>query len=316
MSPANRRVSARDQYAAELQLGGLGGVDPEDHDGAASSDRVDRALERGGMPDRVDHHVGSPPVGRLGERGHGVPLVDVHGDRARGLGEREPGRLPVERVDGRRRRTPAAPRSCRTRPDRSRAPPRRRSVRRPRATPRRSRSSVRRRRRRPPRRRRASGTRIRLTSASGTRSRSACAPGSAPPKIPYPKIASSSHRADCPLPQNQHCPHATLNATATRSPTCTRSMPAPTDSTTPTASWPSGSPGSIGALPWSRWRSLPQIADLVTRTIASSGASTSGSGRSATRTRPSPSKTTPRIRTRRGTSCPPGRRCTPAPACP
>src|SRR5438445_1244064 len=140
----------------------------------------------------------------------------------------------------------------------------------------------------------SSGIASRLVSANGTRTRSACAPGRSPPKGPAPRIACSSHRAVSPRRQNQHDPHAIWNDTTTRSPGRTPCTSAPIDSTTPTASWPRTAPGSIGALPWRKWRSVPQIAALVTRTIASVGRSMTGAVTSVTSTPPPSANTTAR----------------------
>src|SRR3954454_19333271 len=61
---------------------------------------------------------------------------------------------------------------------------------------------------------------------------------------------------------------------------------------TPTASWPIVSPGDIGALPWRKWRSLPQIPATETRMTASPGSSMRASGTSRTATEPTSWKTT------------------------
>src|SRR3954452_14629801 len=83
-----------------------------------------------------------------------------------------------------------------------------------------------------------------------------------------------------------------LTATTTRSPGAKRRTSDPTASTTPTASWPIVSPGDIGALPWRKWRSLPQIPATETRMTASPGSSMRASGTSRTATEPTSWKTT------------------------
>src|SRR6185503_16876893 len=95
--------------------------------------------------------------------------------------------------------------------------------------------------------------------------------------------------------QNQHCPHAMWTEVTTRSPVETRPTASPTRSTMPTPSCPIVVPGSIGALPWKKCRSDPQIAARRTRTIASVGSTISGSSRSTTSTTPSERKTAARI---------------------
>src|SRR6266550_6180830 len=141
----------------------------------------------------------------------------------------------------------------------------------------------------------AGGMGSRLISAKGTRTRSACAPGRSPPNGPAPRIACSSQRDVSPRRQNQQDPHAMWKDTTTRSPGRKPVTSSPIDSTTPTASWPRTEPWSIGALPWKKWGSDPQIAVLVTRTIASAARSITGAATSVTSTRPRSAKTTARM---------------------
>ncbi len=60
---------------------------------------------------------------------------------------------------------------------------------------------------------------------------------------------------------------------STRSPAWKAVTPAPTDSTTPTPSWPRIRPGAqVGTSPLRICRSVPQMVVLVTLTMASPGA--------------------------------------------
>ena len=76
-----------------------------------------------------------------------------------------------------------------------------------------------------------------------------------------------------------HSPQMIVNGTTTRSPFRKLPfMPEPTSTTSPIISWPIMSPGSIAGMRlWKRWRSEPQMAQLVTLTMASRGSWISGS---------------------------------------
>src|SRR6476469_1349335 len=85
--------------------------------------------------------------------------------------------------------------------------------------------------------------------------------------------------------QKKQSPHAMAKGTTTRSPAARVRHPGPTASTSPMNSCPSTSPDSmVGMIPLKRWRSEPQMAVEVTRTIASRGLRISGSGTVSTRT--------------------------------
>src|SRR3954463_1639009 len=87
-----------------------------------------------------------------------------------------------------------------------------------------------------------------------------------------------------PRAQNQHDPQNTLNGTMTRSPGFRCCTDGPTSSTTPMNSCPNVNPTRVsGIIPWYRCRSEPQIAAMVTRTIASFGCSIGGMSLSSTR---------------------------------
>ncbi len=92
------------------------------------------------------------------------------------------------------------------------------------------------------------------------------------------------------------------NDVTTRSPGATAATASPTATTVPTASWPMTVPGSIGAFPWKKCRSDPQMPACDTRRIASPGSSIAGSGTVATSTTPSLRKTTARIYASSGNS--------------
>ena len=99
----------------------------------------------------------------------------------------------------------------------------------------------------------------------------------------------------------------------TRSPAATPRTSGPTSSIVPMNSWPrrdpAGNPNASPAL--KTWRSEPQMPAIVTRTIASVGASIAGSGTSSTRTswtpwNVRPLMSPPRSAGRRGYPRPPG----------
>ena len=147
------------------------------------------------------------------------------------------------------------------------------------------------------------------TSATGTRSSSACAPARPPPNDPGAEVAEVL--AELRLPAPAEPARAARDVERDDHPVARREPRRRPGRRPRPRRRPRGrcvSPGSSGALPWKKWRSEPQIAESVTRTIASSGSSTTGSGTSATTTRPTSSKTTARtrLRPRRGTR---SRRC-------
>src|SRR4051795_12333259 len=99
-----------------------------------------------------------------------------------------------------------------------------------------------------------------------------------------------------PRAQKKHVPQNTLKGTITRSPGFRFCTDGPTWSTTPMNSWPNVMPTRVsGIIPWYRWRSEPQIAARVTRTIASFGCSMRGTSFSSTRTLYGPRYTIARI---------------------
>ncbi|HXG70712.1 MAG TPA: hypothetical protein VNJ04_08895 [Gemmatimonadaceae bacterium] len=70
--------------------------------------------------------------------------------------------------------------------------------------------------------------------------------------------------------QYQHFPHEIVNGTTTRSPFFNFFTRRPTLTTSPMNSWPRMSPRCIvGTRPFTRWRSDPQIAVDVMRTMTS-----------------------------------------------
>src|SRR3954471_13719969 len=99
-----------------------------------------------------------------------------------------------------------------------------------------------------------------------------------------------------PRTQKKHEPQYTLNGTITRSPTWRFCTDGPTSSTTPMNSCPKVIPTRVsGIIPWYRWRSEPQMAAIVTRTIASFGCAIFGGAFSSTRTLYGPRYTMARI---------------------
>ena len=92
-----------------------------------------------------------------------------------------------------------------------------------------------------------------------------------------------------PRRQKKQSPQKVSTFTATRSPGLTRVTAAPTASTTPTISWPRVMPGTArGTEPCLMWRSLVQMLERVTRTMASRSSSSTGSGFSSSRRSPRP----------------------------
>src|SRR5215207_5195524 len=85
--------------------------------------------------------------------------------------------------------------------------------------------------------------------------------------------------------QKKQSPQEIVNGTTTRSPIFSLVFADPTSTTSPMNSWPSTSPDfMVGMKPSYRCRSEPQIAVLVTLTIASRGSSIRGSGTLSTLT--------------------------------
>lgn len=90
-----------------------------------------------------------------------------------------------------------------------------------------------------------------------------------------------------PLRQKKHSPQKVSTFTVTRSPGRTVVTAAPTSSTTPTISWPTVMPGTArGTEPCLMCRSLVQMLDKVTRTMASRGSCRVGRGLSRSSKRP------------------------------
>src|SRR3954465_13626112 len=89
-----------------------------------------------------------------------------------------------------------------------------------------------------------------------------------------------------------------VKGTTTRSPCFSLPFtPDPTSTTSPIISWPMMSPGNIAGMKlWNRCRSEPQIAQLVTLTMASRSSSISGSVTVSQRISSLPCQTSARIR--------------------
>ncbi len=148
----------------------------------------------------------------------------------------------------------------------------------------------------------SSGTFTSPTLAYGTRARSACRPWNEPLDRGPPKNAvpargplgfAVSHWAKYPARQYAQNPQAIVDGMITRSPSRRFRTARPISSTMPTPSWPRIVPGFIpGTVPRTRWRSVPQIALAVRRTIASVRSLIRGSGTSSSRMSPMPWKTT------------------------
>src|SRR3954463_1782217 len=110
-------------------------------------------------------------------------------------------------------------------------------------------------------------------------------PNSPEPEKPYSFSAihafgfELSHADHNCRSQKKQWPHAIVNGTTTRSPTLSFVLALPTSTTSPMNSCPRMSPDFIvGMNPSSKWRSDPQIAVDVTRTIASRALTIPGSG--------------------------------------
>ena len=91
-----------------------------------------------------------------------------------------------------------------------------------------------------------------------------------PPPMQRPYLASL---------QNRQRPQDVMHETSTRSPTAIVVTAAPISTTVPTASWPRIVPGvTAGTSPFRMCRSVPQIVDVSTRTMASVESMMEGSG--------------------------------------
>ena len=130
-----------------------------------------------------------------------------------------------------------------------------------------------------------------VPSAWGTRTASACAPGtdSVPKKPPCTQEVLS------PSWQKTHVPSEKANGMMTKSPTLTVRTSEPTLSTTPIASCPMRRPVWVCAMSLYGQRSLPQIEARVIVTRASVGSIKRASGTLSTRTSPAPNITVARI---------------------
>ena len=111
---------------------------------------------------------------------------------------------------------------------------------------------------------------------------SACPPSMRQPRAQPP--LGSVQLLTYPWRQKKHSPQNVSTFTLTRSPGRTVRTPGPTDSTTPTISWPTVIPGTArGTEPCLMCRSLVQMLDSVTRTSASPGSRSTGFGLSVSR---------------------------------
>ena len=130
--------------------------------------------------------------------------------------------------------------------------------------------------------------RVNALSAKGTRTNSAWHPSMRQPS-PQPPC---SQLLTQPRWQKKHVPQNVSQFTATRSPGLKRATSAPTSSTTPTNSCPSTVSGSArGTAPRMICKSLVQMVERVTRTMASVGSCSVGCGRSSSAMLPLPSCT-------------------------
>ena len=130
--------------------------------------------------------------------------------------------------------------------------------------------------------------RVKALSAYGTRTYSAWQPSMVQPRSQPP----CSQLLTQPRRQKKHSPQKVSQFTATRSPGEKDLTPAPTSSTTPTNSWPSTVSGvARGTAPRMICRSLVQMVERVTRTMASAGPISRGRGRSRSAMLPRPSCT-------------------------
>ena len=220
-SPANRSVERARPVHAELQLDGLARVHAHDDDAPAAADHVDGGLERGGMPDRIDHHVGTSAFGRPV---HGAlrgfrsatftGMAPTLSASARRSGSRSSAKTRAhpdraERLHGagaRRARMPttATASSGRGSAIDGRVDPGREDIAHEHARA---------------RRRTSSGIGSRLTSAERHANALGLRPGKvAAERARRPGWPSRRRAAICPRRQNQHAPQAMSNATTTRSP--------------------------------------------------------------------------------------------------
>jgi hypothetical protein len=125
-------------------------------------------------------------------------------------------------------------------------------------------------------------------SACGIRTYSAWVPSISFPRIQPPVLQCEY----IPFLQNSHVPHAVMQEIRTEAPLWKFETAFPTSSTTPTPSCPRIRPSvAVGTSPLRMWRSLPQIVEVVIRTMASVASLTIGLGLSSQARRPGPWKT-------------------------
>ena len=142
----------------------------------------------------------------------------------------------------------------------------------------------------------SSGSFTSPTLAYGMRAFSAWRPSkppasSGPPKnaVPSPLGFALSHCAKYPARQYEQVPQAIVEGMTTRSPGTKLRTCSPISSTTPTPSCPRIRPSFVpGMVPRTKWRSVPQIALAVSRTIASVGSWILGSATSSSLMSPTP----------------------------
>src|ERR1035441_7846058 len=113
------------------------------------------------------------------------------------------------------------------------------------------------------------------------------------PSMREPRIQPPSLQCEyIPFLQNSHFPHAVTQEITTSSPLWKFETAFPTSSTTPTPSCPRTRPSvTAGRSPLRMWRSVPQIVDVLIRTMASVASLIVGLGLSSQARRPGPWKT-------------------------
>ncbi len=123
-----------------------------------------------------------------------------------------------------------------------------------------------------------SGIGYRLVSACGIRTNSAWVPSIVLPRIQPPVVQWEY----MPLRQYSQRPQALMQEISTLSPGLNVTTPGPTESITPTPSWPRMVPGlQVSTSPLRMCRSVPHIVVFVIRTTASVGLWTTGLARSS-----------------------------------
>ena len=130
---------------------------------------------------------------------------------------------------------------------------------------------------------------VRPLSAKGTRTYSVWQPSMRQPSSQPP----STQLFTKPRLQNQHSPQKVSTLAATRWPGLIFLTASPTATTSPANSWPRITPSlARGTAPLRMWKSLVQMLDIPTLTMASRGSSRVGTGRSSKRRSPLPWYTT------------------------